>query len=150
MHPSKGESYKTTVLSSYSSYCVRPPQQGTKWLIPKGKLGRRDALYVQPFFFFDDPQLFVKSDEVFKSMADETETFFWTVGLNMNIEKSATDSTSCVGDARLLEHHKGYKYLGTTENRVGKNMTETAKKIVKFIEAWVEPYINQISMAKFS
>ncbi|EQB62346.1 hypothetical protein NAPIS_ORF00061 [Vairimorpha apis BRL 01] len=59
------------------------------------------------------------SDNVLNLMVNETKEFFRTVGLEMNIDKSATNSVICEDDAKLLGSHEGYK--------VGKNMTNTTK-----------------------
>ncbi|KAF9761307.1 hypothetical protein NGRA_2733 [Nosema granulosis] len=71
--------------------------------------------------FIDDLKLLAESDEVIKSMVEETKSFFITVGLEMDVEKSATNSKTCEKDARLRISHEGYKYLGITENRDRKN-----------------------------
>ncbi|EQB60273.1 reverse transcriptase [Vairimorpha apis BRL 01] len=102
-------------------------------------LNKSDVSYgCNHLLFIDDLKLFSESDNVLKLMVNETKEFFRTVGLEMNIDKSATNSVICEDDAKLLGSHEGYKYLGITESRVGKNMTNTVEKIVNSIESRVE------------
>jgi hypothetical protein len=88
--------------------------------------------------FIDDLKLFAASDEQLEIMVKETKSFFKTVGLEMNAEKSATNSTSCENYAKLLESHEGYKYLGITETKESRNTEDMFTKILKSIESRVE------------
>ncbi|EQB60692.1 hypothetical protein NAPIS_ORF01735 [Vairimorpha apis BRL 01] len=108
-------------------------------MYPKIEVELEDVSYgCNHLLFIDDLKLFSESDNVLKLMVNETKEFFRTVGLEMNIDKSATNSVICEDDAKLLGSHEGYKYLGITESRVGKNMTNTVEKIVNSIESRVE------------
>ena len=49
-------------------------------------------------------------------MMNETKKFFDNIGLEVNKEKSATNSIVCQDDAKFIEGIQGYKYLGITEN----------------------------------
>ena len=53
--------------------------------------------------FVDDLKLLAQSDEDLKLLMEETRTFFKTVGLEMNRNKSATNTEACAEDATLLE-----------------------------------------------
>jgi hypothetical protein len=108
-------------------------------MYPKIEVKLEDLHYTcNHLLFIDDLKLFASSEEVLNSMVTETKSFFKTVGLEMNVEKSATNSSSCESDAKLLGTHEGYKYLGITENREERNMPETKDKIIKSIETRVE------------
>lgn len=62
--------------------------------------------------FIDDLKLMAENDEVLKNMMEETKEFFKTIGLEMNKEKSATNTKACAEDAMFLEGIQSYKYLG--------------------------------------
>ena len=81
--------------------------------------------------FIDDIKLFVREEETLKEMMSLTSGFLKKIGLVINDKKSATKE--CKDYANLLEEHEGYKYLGVLEDRTGRTMHETKKKIVKII-----------------
>ena len=56
-----------------------------------------------------------ESEEVLKQLMKETKELFRIVGLEMNKDKSATNTEACAEDATLLEGIQSYKYLGITE-----------------------------------
>ena len=75
--------------------------------------------------FIDDLKLFAESEDGLKEMMQETQNFFKVVGLEMNKEKSATNSLSSESQAAFLSAKEGYKYLGVTENRDRKGTRAT-------------------------
>ncbi|EQB62419.1 hypothetical protein NAPIS_ORF00002 [Vairimorpha apis BRL 01] len=83
------------------------------------------VLCMDPLIELED--VITPCEEVLKSMVNETKEFFESVGLEINVD-----------DAKLLASHEGYKYLGITESRIGKNMNDTVNKVVKSIESRVE------------
>jgi hypothetical protein len=108
-------------------------------LYPKLEVKLDDIHYTcNHLLFIDDLKLFSSTEDSLKSMVYETKTFFKTVGLEMNVEKSATNLKLCESDAKLLGSCEGYKYLGITESRESKNVTEIFEIIVKLIESRVE------------
>jgi hypothetical protein len=108
-------------------------------LYPKLEVKLDDIHYTcNHLLFIDDLKLFSSTEDSLKSMVDETKTFFKTVGLEMNVEKSATNSKLCENDAKLLGSCEGYKYLGITESKESKNVAEIFEIIVKSIESRVE------------
>ena len=79
--------------------------------------------------FVDDLKLIAESDEVLKMLMEETKEFFKAIGLEMNKDKSATNTEACTEDATLLEGIQGYKYLGITETALSSISEESFKKI---------------------
>ena len=67
-------------------------------------------------------------------MTEETKVFFKTVGLEMNKDKSATNTKVCSEETRLLDKHEGYKYLGLTESAEGRSLEENVEVIMKEME----------------
>ena len=61
-------------------------------------------------------------------MIEETKSFT-KVGLEMNKEKSATNSPRCQEEATLIQGAEGYKYLGITEDSTSRTKPETMEKI---------------------
>ncbi|XP_076384682.1 uncharacterized protein LOC143263815 [Megalopta genalis] len=59
----------------------------------------------------------------------ETKKFFKTIGLEVNQEKSATNSERCEQDAVKSEGTQGYKYLGITEDATSAVKKETFEKV---------------------
>src|ERR1700722_12178996 len=79
--------------------------------------------------FIDDLKILAESDDVLARMMQETKKFLGAIGLEMNREKSATNSTSCADEGEILEGTKGYKYLGIIEDSTGRPTKETLTKI---------------------
>ena len=77
--------------------------------------------------FIDDLKLFAENDDNLKEMMCETQKFFTSVGLEMNREKSATNSEPCESQAVVLNANEGYKYLEVTEDR-DSEVTKSLKK----------------------
>ena len=88
--------------------------------------------------FIDDLKLFAENDDNLKEMMCETQKFFTSVGLEMNREKSATNSEPCESQAVVLNANEGYKYLGVTEDRDSKVTRVTYEKIRKEIVTRIE------------
>jgi Reverse transcriptase (RNA-dependent DNA polymerase) len=92
-----------------------------------------DSHLTNHLLFIDDLKLFSIKDDVVKEMVDETKKFFKTIGLELNVEKSATNTPICQSDAKLLEGIEGYKYLGIVESKESVPLKETFDKIKKEI-----------------
>lgn len=104
-------------------------------LCPKVSVDTGDLVYTcNHLLFIDDLKLIALSKSVLNAMVDETKKFFEVVGLEMNVEKSATNSSLCSEEAKLLESHEGYKYLEVIENSDGRTSPETYAKIVESIK----------------
>ena len=65
--------------------------------------------------FIDDLKLLSESEEELRRIMNEMNEFFDAIGLQMNKNKSATNSISCKEEVTLLEGRDSYKYLGIIE-----------------------------------
>ena len=88
--------------------------------------------------FIDDLKILAKSDDVLAQMVQEAKTFLNTIGLELNREKSATNTASCAEDGEVLDGTKGYKYLGIIEDSTGRPTKETLAKIKMELTARAE------------
>ena len=88
-----------------------------------------DSHLTNHLLFIDDLKLISTKDTVLKEMVEETKTFFKTIGLEINKEKSATNTPICQEDAKLLEGIEGYKYLGIMESKESIPTAETFLRI---------------------
>lgn len=79
--------------------------------------------------FVDDLKLLAESEETLQQLMEETKEFFKAVGLEMNKDKSATNSEACTEDATLLEGIQSYKYLGVIETANSSVSEETFNKV---------------------
>jgi len=79
--------------------------------------------------FIDDLKIYAKSEENLEKTVKEAKNFFEKVGLEMNKEKSATNSPKCTEHAVFLEGVEGYKYLGIMQDSNSKLNKETFNKI---------------------
>ncbi|KAI5173816.1 hypothetical protein PAEPH01_2040 [Pancytospora epiphaga] len=66
--------------------------------------------------FINDLKLLVETDDALSLMTKEVIQFFDVVGLEINKEKSATNSEASADAAVMLEGKDGYKYLGIIED----------------------------------
>ncbi|KAI4293414.1 hypothetical protein PAPHI01_2688 [Pancytospora philotis] len=80
-------------------------------------------------FFVDDLKLLALDDDTLARMTEETKRFYDVVGLEINREKSATNSGACADIAVLLEGAQAYKYLGLTEDSRSIPTRETWLKV---------------------
>ncbi|KAI5173357.1 hypothetical protein PAEPH01_1912 [Pancytospora epiphaga] len=62
--------------------------------------------------FIDDLKQLAETDDALSLMTKEVIQFFNVVGLEINKEKSATNSEASADAAVMLEGKDGYKYLG--------------------------------------
>ena len=79
--------------------------------------------------FVDDLKLLAMNDGDLARLSNETQQFFDTVGLEINRDKSATNSQVCADKAVVLEGTQGYKYLGITEDSASKPKRECFDKL---------------------
>ncbi|KAI4290877.1 hypothetical protein PAPHI01_0151 [Pancytospora philotis] len=93
---------------------------------------------INHLLFMDDLKLFATSEDNLAKLADEMRAFFQAIGLEMNREKSATNSAVCEGFAELLEGAAGYKYLGIIEDKTGVPKRECFEKVRAELLARVE------------
>ena len=64
---------------------------------------------------------------------NEVKNFFNTIGLEMNKEKSASNSLICKEECNILSSNECYKYLGICENSKSEVSEVTLLKIKKEI-----------------
>ncbi|MCB1712868.1 MAG: hypothetical protein KDH96_10425 [Candidatus Riesia sp.] len=85
-------------------------------------------------------------------MMKETKEFFSTIGLEMNKEKSATNTEVCSEDALLIEGTSSYKYLGIIENPDSSVAVESFEKIrdeiLKRVQRLCETKLNAKNLFK--
>ena len=83
---------------------------------------------------------------------EESKNFFKAVGLEMNKDKSATNTEACAEDATLLEGVQSYKYLGITETACSSISKETFIKvrdeIIKRTKRLCETNLNSKNLFK--
>ncbi|KAF9762037.1 Retrovirus-related Pol polyprotein from type-2 retrotransposable element R2DM [Nosema granulosis] len=129
--------------------CMDPLSRRLNGTYPKVEVKIDDIHYTcNHLLFIDDLKLVSRTDDNLKSMVEETKSFLRTVGLEMNVEKSATNSPLCENDAKLLGSCEGYKYLGITESREGKNDERFFNRIVQSIDSRFEALCNTNLNAK--
>ena len=79
-------------------------------LYPKLEVKLDDIHYTcNHLLFIDDLKLFSSTEDSLKSMVYETKTFFKTVGLEMNVEKSATGKIPICAAIKNICRHKNSK-----------------------------------------
>ena len=110
--------------------CMDPLSRQLSGLYPKVSV-KTDKGYntSNHLLFIDDLKLLAEKDDVLVAMLEETKRFFKTIGLEMNKDKSATNTSSCSEDAQLLEGKESYKYLGITESSTSEVTPESLNKI---------------------
>ncbi|XP_029656113.1 uncharacterized protein LOC115230004 [Octopus sinensis] len=85
--------------------------------------------------FIDDIKLFARSSEILHSMGKVLKGFMKAVGLELNYDKSATNTPVCGDLVKVLEEHQGYKYLGVVESPASLITPETRKCVVEGVRS---------------
>ncbi|KAL6121944.1 hypothetical protein NUSPORA_01052 [Nucleospora cyclopteri] len=110
--------------------CMDPLSRKLNGKYPKIIAHSEDGTYdCNHLLFIDDLKLLALNDGDLKGLLDETKRFFEVVGLEINKDKSATNSPVCENDATLMDGTQGYKYLGIIENSKSEDRRGTAEKI---------------------
>ena len=104
------------------------------------------AFKTNHLIFIDDIKLLAEEDCELKKLADTTKEFLNQIGMEINWEKSATNSEQCEDLAKTLGEHESYKYLGILETREGIISNDTKEEIktavYKRIRALCETKLN--------
>ena len=79
--------------------------------------------------FIDDLKLLAENEETLDKLMKETKNFFNVICLEMNKEKSASNTPICQEDTSLLANNQCYKYLGIIETAKSEVSSENLKKI---------------------
>ena len=110
--------------------CLDPLSRQLNGKHKKVSLQTGSGMYItNHLLFVDDLKLLAESEETLKLLMKETKEFFNTVGLEMNKDKSATNTEACSEDTTLLEGIQSYKYLGITQNACSSISEESFKKV---------------------
>ena len=120
--------------------CMDPLSRRLNGMYPKVSVptSRGDDYVTNHLLFIDDLKLLSLEEDNLKKMSREVVSFFRTVGLEMNYDKSATNVESCKDTATLLEGIQGYKYLGIIEDPSGVPKRESFEKVREELLARVE------------
>lgn len=87
--------------------CLEPLSKRLNEIYPKVEVSMDDKNFASNhLLFIDDLKLLAKTEEILKEMIAETKKFFKTVGLEMNKEKSATNSKDCAEETSSLRTKK--------------------------------------------
>jgi hypothetical protein len=119
--------------------CIDPLSRKLNGRYPKVDVSTEDGMHTtNHLLFVDDLKLVAHNAQVLQAMTQETEKFFRVVGLEINRDKSATNTPECVETAVMLEGSQGYKYLGITEDSRSRPTIESYDKIKAELYARVE------------
>ncbi|KAI4293483.1 hypothetical protein PAPHI01_2757, partial [Pancytospora philotis] len=119
--------------------CLDPLSRRLNSLYPKVTVPTNFGMHAtNHLLFVDDLKLLAESDSTLASMTAETQRFFDVVGLEVNREKSATNSGACAEAAVFLEGKDGYKYLGVIEDNRSRPSRESYEKLQTELYARVE------------
>ena len=133
--------------------CIDPLSRQLNGVHQKINVPTENGMYItNHLLFVDDLKLLAESDDVLIQLMKETKEFFKAIGLEMNKDKSATNTEACAEDATLLEGIQSYKYLGITETACSSISEETFMKvrneIIKRTERLCETKLNAKNLFK--
>lgn len=133
--------------------CIDPLSRQLNSKHKKVSVPTESGMYVtNHLLFVDDLKLMAESEEVLKLLMEETKEFFKAIGLEMNKEKSATNTEVCAEDATLIEGSQCYKYLGITETATSNISEESFKRvrseIIKRTERLCKTNLNSRNLFK--
>ena len=87
--------------------------------------------------FIDDLKIMAERESTLQIITNETKRFFSIVGLEINTDKSATNSLILVGDSVLLTNNDCYKYLKIIEDKSSRPTRTNWELITSKIKAGV-------------
>ncbi|KAF7683741.1 hypothetical protein TCON_1064 [Astathelohania contejeani] len=133
--------------------CIDPLSQRLNERYPKVSLHAEEiSNATNHLLFIDDLKLLATNSKVMGNMVKETLSFFKTIGLEINREKSATNDSQCENTATLLDGTGVYKYLGIIEDHSSNIMRESFEKVKRELLARVnrlyESSLNSIILLK--
>ena len=104
------------------------------------------AFKTNHLIFIDDIKLLAEDECELKKLSDDTNKFLNQIGMEINREKSASNSEQCENLAKILGEHESYKYLGILETR-NSIISEETKNDLKYavykrIKALCETKLN--------
>ena len=104
------KSVERGILQGYSPspllfvLCIDPLSRQLNGMHQKANVATDFGMYTtNHLLFIDDLKLMAYSDEVMKKVMEKTKEFFKAIGLEMNKDKSATNTEACAEDAALLD-----------------------------------------------
>ena len=98
--------------------CIDPLSRWLNEKFPQIEVKCEDNYHTtNHLLFIDDLKLLAKDDIILYKMLNEVRKFFYSIGLEMNKDKSATNSIFCSNDAEMMKGSKGYKCLGIIEDK---------------------------------
>ncbi|KAI5170098.1 hypothetical protein PAEPH01_1243 [Pancytospora epiphaga] len=92
--------------------------------------------------FIDDLKLLAETDDALSLMTKEVIQFFDAVSLEINKEKSATNSEASADATIMLEGKDGYKYLGIIEDNRSRQSQESYTKLQSALYTRVKHLCN--------
>lgn len=133
--------------------CMDPLSRKLNAKYQKVSVPTDSGMYItNHLLFIDDLKLLAETESELKSMMEETKEFFGDIGLEMNKDKSATNTESLAGDATLLEGLQSYKYLGIIETACSTISKESFEKvrneIIKRVQRLCETKLNAKNLFK--
>ncbi|XP_029654978.1 uncharacterized protein LOC115228548 [Octopus sinensis] len=119
-------------------------------MFPKVQINQQDpnmlTYSTNHLFFIDDLRIFALKEDVVIKMMEAIDEFFKIVGLEMNLEKSASNVKSLFC-CETLEGVQRYRYLGVLENR-GSNVLKS--KVMNSILGNVKKRTTMLSKTKLN
>ncbi len=110
--------------------CMDPLSRKLNARYPKVPVQTGHGMHItNHLLFIDDLKLLALNEADLSRMTSETGRFFKVIGLEINREKSATNTNICSNTAVLLDGTQGYKYLGIIEDSKNRSTYETFENI---------------------
>ncbi|OIR56213.1 MAG: uncharacterized protein A8A55_3041, partial [Amphiamblys sp. WSBS2006] len=106
-----------------------------------------DSRETNHLLYVDDIKLMADTEVGLKQLLRKTIQHTGAMGLEINRDKSATNTPQCEGEyTKLLREEEGYKYLGVYEDRDSQQTKETKEtvtaKILKRVERLCDSSLN--------
>jgi hypothetical protein len=98
--------------------------------------------------FIDDIKILASEESELGKLVELTKRFLNEIGMEVNREKSSTNSEICKDLAKILGDHESYKYLGITENSQSIITEETKVEIEEAVYKRIRNLCNTKLNAK--
>ncbi|KAG0435394.1 Retrovirus-related Pol polyprotein from type-1 retrotransposable element R2 [Dictyocoela muelleri] len=97
---------------------------------------------INHLFYMDDLKIMAKDETKLLKLANKFENVLRTIGMDINVDKSATNASKCMEYADPISQVDGYKYLGLIEDVESKFKNINIEKVMEKMKQRIKNLCN--------